>query len=87
MDYQRGSAVQRGLPRLAVQEAVRTVKTRQEIPIRTEPKDSAPVIGRIEPDTETLVMDIVAGWTSVLPKSLHVAPAEGQQFWVPSKQL
>ena len=87
MDYQRGSTSQRGLPRLAVQEALRTVKTRQEIPIRTEPKDSAPVMGRIEPDTETLIMDIVAGWTSVLPKSLHVAPAEGEQFWVPSKQL
>jgi hypothetical protein len=87
MDYQRGSTTQRGLPRLAVQAAVRTVKTRQEIPIRGEPKDSAPVIGRIEPDTETMVMDIVAGWTSVLPKSLHVAPPEGEQFWVPSNKL
>jgi hypothetical protein len=87
MDYQRGPTSQRGLPRLAVQEAVRTVKTRQEIPIRTEPKESATVVGRIEPDTETMVMDIVAGWTSVLPKSLHVAPAEGEQFWVPSNKL
>ena len=87
MDYQRGPTSQRGLPRLAVQEAVRTVRTRQEIPIRTEPKESAPVVGRIEPDTETMVMDIVAGWTSVLPKSLHVAPAEGEQFWVPSNKL
>jgi hypothetical protein len=87
MDFQRGATSQRGLPRLAVQEAVRTVKTRQEIPIRGEPKESAGVIGRIEPDTETMVMDIVAGWTSVLPKSLHVAPPEGEQFWVPSNKL
>jgi hypothetical protein len=87
MDYQRGPTSQRGLPRLAVQEAVRTVKTRHEIPIRTEPKESAAVVGRIEADTETMVMDIVAGWTSVLPKSLHVAPAEGEQFWVPSNKL
>jgi hypothetical protein len=87
MDFQRAPTSQRGLPRLAVQEAVRTVKTRQEIPIRGEPKESATVIGRIEPDTETMVMDIVAGWTSVLPKSLHVAPPEGEQFWVPSNKL
>jgi hypothetical protein len=87
MDQARDPSTQRGTPRLAVGQSVRTVTTRQEIPIRTEPKESAPVIGRIEPDTETLVMDIVAGWTSVLPKSLHVAPAADEQFWVPSKQL
>ena len=87
MDQQRAPITQRGMPRLAVQESIRTVTTRQEIPIRTEPKDSARVIGRIEPDTETMVMDIVAGWASVLPKSLHVAPAPDEQFWVPSKQL
>jgi hypothetical protein len=33
------------------------------------------------------VMDTVAGWAKVLPKSLHVLPAGEQSFWVKSADL
>lgn len=32
--------------------------------------------------TELHLLDIVAGWANVLPKSLSVAPEGDNQFWV-----
>ena len=49
--------------------------------------DSNPVVGRIEANTETYVLDIVAGWASVLPKSLNVTPHGDYQFWVKASEL
>jgi len=41
----------------------------------------------VEADTEVYVMDTIAGWTKVLPKSLHVLPAGDLSFWVKSSDL
>jgi hypothetical protein len=87
MDFQRPPTTQRGTPRVLLQGSTRTVKTTKEIPLRIAAKDAEPVIGKIEANTETYVMDVMAGWASVLPKALNVAPAGELQFWVPAKEL
>jgi hypothetical protein len=68
--------------RLAVQGEPRSVKTTKEVPIRRAAKDGDPVIGVIEIGTETYVLDVMAGWASVMPKALNVIPIENGQFWV-----
>jgi hypothetical protein len=73
--------------RMAVQGQPRTVRTSREIPLRAAAKDSDPVIGVIESGTDTYVLDVMAGWASVMPKSLHVMPVENGQFWVKASDL
>jgi hypothetical protein len=87
MDQQRPPSVRRSAPRLKLAETPRVVRTTKELPIRVGASDTAKVIGRVEAGTETYVLDIVAGWASVLPKSLHVAPHGDGQFWVKADDL
>jgi hypothetical protein len=65
----------------------RMVKTTRELPLRVAARDADPPIGVIEPETEVFVMDTVAGWANVLPKSLHVLPVDNLSFWVKSSDL
>ena len=74
-------------PELQLPQPPRTVKTTREIPLRLAAKDAEAPIGVIEAETEVYVMDTVAGWANVLPKSLHVLPAGEQPFWVKSADL
>jgi len=75
-------------PRLRPATVARVVTTTKPIDIRDEAKSSGRVIGVIEPNTETYVLHEMAGWASVLPKSLHVAPpSQDVQFWVPTDKL
>ena len=74
-------------PQLQLPQPPRTVKTTRELPLRSEPKDAAPPIGVIETDTELFVMDTTAGWSKVLPKSLHVLPYGERAFWVKAADL
>jgi hypothetical protein len=73
--------------RLAVQGEPRSVKTTKEVPLRRAAKDSDQTIGVIEVGTETYVLDVVAGWASVMPKALNVMPVENGQFWVKASDL
>jgi hypothetical protein len=72
--------------RLALPGSPRIVKTTREIPLRVAAKDGEP-IGIIESGAETYVLDVVAGWVSVLPKALDVMPIENAQFWVKNEEL
>jgi len=74
-------------PRLQLPQTPRTVKTSRELPLRLAAKDAEPPVGVIEPDTDVFVMDTVAGWANVLPKSLHILPAGEQSFWVKATDL
>ncbi len=74
-------------PRMAVQGEPRVVKPVREVPLRAKPRESDPSIGVIEPGAETYVLDVVAGWASVMPKSLNVVPAPDGQFWVRTSDL
>ena len=50
--------------------------------------DKGKVIGTLESGAEVYRLDVVAGWASVLPKALNVAPhGEDQSFWVKAKGL
>lgn len=72
---------------LAVQGEPRVVKARREVPFRARALDSEPPIGVIEPEAEAYVLDVVAGWLSVMPKSLQVVPRPDGQFWVRAEEL
>ncbi len=74
-------------PQLQLPQAPRTVKTTRELPLRLAAKDAEAPIGVIEAETDVYVMDTMAGWANVLPKSLHILPAGAQSFWVKSADL
>jgi hypothetical protein len=44
-------------------------------------------VGVVEAETELYVMDVIAAWAKVLPKSLHVLPAGDLAFWVKTADL
>ena len=87
MDQLAPATTQHGAPQMALQGQPRLVRPNKEIPLRRAAKDSDAVIGVIEPGAETYVLDQVAGWASVLPKSLNVLPATDGQFWAKSSDL
>ncbi len=87
MDQMRGSVTHSNPPRLALQSSPKVVRTTKEIPIHMEAKEGSKVIGRVEAQTDTYVLDIVAGWASVMPKALDIAPAQDKQFWVKASEL
>jgi hypothetical protein len=72
---------------LAIQGEPRVVKPVREVPLRAVAKENDPPIGVIEPGAETYVLDIVAGWASVMPKALNVVPGPDGQFWVKATDL
>jgi hypothetical protein len=72
--------------RLALPGSPRLVRSPREIPLRAAAKDGEP-IGAIEAGAETYVLDVVAGWASVLPKALDVMPVDNGQFWVKKEEL
>ncbi len=81
MDQPGGSTLQRGSPRIKLQTTPRLVHTTKEVILRSTGSDTGDVIGAIEADTDTYVLDVVAGWASVMPKSMNVAPYGDGQFW------
>lgn len=74
-------------PQLQLQTTPRVVTATREVPVRVAARDGEAPIGVVEPDTEVYVMDTVAGWANVLPKSLHVLPADNLSFWVKASDL
>jgi hypothetical protein len=86
MDQLASQPSVRNPARLALPNAPRVVRTTREIPLRAAAKEGEP-IGVIESGAETYVLDVVAGWVSVLPKALDVMPVENAQFWVKKEEL
>jgi hypothetical protein len=86
MDQLASSPFVRGPARLALPNAPRVAKAPREIALRNVAKDGDP-IGIIEAGAEAYVLDVVAGWASVLPKALDVMPVENGQFWVKKEEL
>ncbi|HEY2405323.1 MAG TPA: hypothetical protein VGI10_04945 [Polyangiaceae bacterium] len=87
IDQLAPSILQHTRPQMAFQGQPQLVKTHKEVALRLAAKDGEPMIGVIEPDTETYVLDRVAGWANVMPKSLNVVPPTDGQFWVKSADL
>jgi hypothetical protein len=65
----------------------REMRTNAEVPIRLLARERAAVVGVIEPGTDTIVVNEVAGWSSVMPRSMHVAPPGEGLFWVRTSEL
>lgn len=74
-------------PQLQLQQLPRVVHTTRELPLRVVARESELPIGVVEAETDVYVMDTVAGWANVLPKSLHVLPADNLSFWVKATDL
>ncbi len=87
MDQLAPRTTQRGVARMAIQGEPRIVKPIREVPIRASAKETDPLIGVVEPGAETYVLDVVAGWASVMPKALNVVPGPDRQFWVKTADL
>jgi len=73
--------------RLRIVESGKLVTVSEKVQVRSRPAPDASVVGDIEPATEVLVLDIAAGWASVLPKALNVAPPAERQFWVEARKV
>lgn len=86
-DLPPGSYTMTSPPQLQLPQPPRVIKTTRELPLRIAAKDAEAPIGVVEADTEVYVMDTIAGWAKVLPKSLHVLPAGELSFWVKSAEL
>ena len=63
------------------------VKPARDVPLRAAAKESEATIGVVEPGAETFVLDVVAGWASVMPKAMNVLPGPDGQFWVKASDL
>jgi hypothetical protein len=81
------ATVQHGVPRIALPAQPKLVRPSRDVPLRSVAKESEPMIGVVEPGTETYVLDQVAGWANVLPKSMNVLPRADGQFWAKSSDL
>lgn len=76
-----------GSPQLSIQGAAKTVHVDHAVGIRSAATDAATVIGGIDPGTDVLVLDTVAGWASVVPRALTLMPSDAHGFWVRAKEL
>jgi hypothetical protein len=77
----------RGAARLALATEPRSIRTTRDVPLRAHAKDDAALIGSIAPDTETYVVEIMAGWVSVLPKTLEIMQPDGGALWAKASEL
>lgn len=86
-DVPPGSYTLTSPPQLQLEKTPRIVTTQREVPLRVAARDAEAAVGVIEAETDVYVMDTVAGWANVLPKSLHVLPADNLSFWVKAVDL
>jgi hypothetical protein len=62
-------------------------KARNELPLFGKADAKSPPIGTVSRDTEIYVLDVVAGWASVLPKQLDIVPLSDKHFWVKASEI
>lgn len=87
MDQAVGPVTKRNPPQLKLAATPKVVTAAKAVPVRSGASEKSPVIGEIETGAEVYVLDIVAGWASVLPKNLNVAPHGESSFWAKASEL
>ncbi|HEX3774318.1 MAG TPA: hypothetical protein VHV51_07625 [Polyangiaceae bacterium] len=87
IDQLAPSSSERSAPQMAFPGQLRLVRSNKEVPLRNSAKDGDAVIGWIEPGADAYVLDQVAGWASVVPKTMNVLPPENGHFWAKSSDL
>jgi hypothetical protein len=86
MDQLAAPSSVRSQARLVVPGTPRIVKAPRAIALRAAANDGE-AIGVIEAGADAFVLDVVAGWASVLPRALDVMPIPNAQFWVKKEEL
>ncbi|MCC6664365.1 MAG: hypothetical protein IT375_11505 [Polyangiaceae bacterium] len=86
-DSQPAATARRVPPTLKLGGNANSATAPKDLEIRSSASDKGKVIGTLESGAEVYVLDIVAGWASVLPKVLNVAPHGDGQFWVKASSL
>ncbi len=87
-DSQPAGTTRRNPPTLKLGGDAKVMVASTDLEIRASASDKGKVIGTLESGAEVYRLDVVAGWASVLPKALNVAPhGEDQSFWVKAKGL
>lgn len=86
-DSQPPSTSRRNPPALKLSGKANSATAPKDIEIRATASEKGKLIGTLEAGAEVYVLDIVAGWASVLPKVLNVAPHGEGQFWVKASSL
>ncbi len=87
LDQAEPAVTTHGAPHLALATEPRVVKPVHEVTLRAEARELEPPIGVIGADTETYVIDVMAGWVSVMPKSMDLLPPESGAFWAKKADL
>jgi hypothetical protein len=57
------------------------------MPLRAAATEAAVEIGGIDAGVDVVLVDVVAGWASVMPTSQAFAPSGAAQFWVRARDL
>lgn len=91
----RGEMMGSGVPpqtplaeaRLTFEQPPRIATAPKDIPIRAKRSESAKPIGVVEMGAQFYVMETVADFTNVLPKSLHMLPPDDGGFWIPASEV
>ena len=81
------STSRRSPPALKLSGKANSATAPKDIESGASASDMGKLIGTLEAGAEVYVLDIVAGWASVLPKVLNVAPHGEGQFWVKASTL
>jgi hypothetical protein len=62
-------------------------RTTRALPLRLAAQKEAPTVGAVQPGTELYLIDRVAEWARVLPKTLLLTAPEGEPYWVLAADL
>jgi len=57
-------------------------KTRRAVVVRAEPNENGLNVGAVAAGVDVYVVDVVLGWSRLLPKSLAFTEGDGGGFWV-----
>jgi hypothetical protein len=79
--------MQPGVPKIQLQGRAKIVRTTTPVSLRAAATDAAVAIGGIDAGVDVIVVDVVAGWASVMPAALTIAPSGAAQFWTHARDL
>ncbi len=76
-----------GSARLSMTGQPTVVRAVKDVPLRLTTQEAGKPVGFIEAGSEVYLVETVLGWTSVLPRALHILPPGDHSFWVPSSEV
>jgi hypothetical protein len=86
-DQRAPTPLQSIVPKRELQGRAKVVRTTTAVQLRAAATDGAVTIGTIDAGVDVVVVDVVAGWASVMPTTFAFAPSGPAQFWVHARDL